>query len=106
MVSDLAECRWLFSCHCFQAYGFVMNIKLFRHEICCSSFCTVVLCYLVVIILLLSFIFNLVVKKNPFQVKLIILVDIKAKRFEECDHLCIAAASVSNISERMHKLCC
>lgn len=45
-------------------------------------------------------------KKNPFQVKLIILVDIKAKRFEECDHLCIAAASVSNISERMHKLCC
>lgn len=45
-------------------------------------------------------------KKNPFQVKLIILVDIKAKRFEECDHLRIAAASVSNISERMHKLCC
>lgn len=84
----------------------MMNIKLFRNEICCSSFCTVVLCYLVVIILLLSFIFNPVVKKkNPFQVKLI-PVGIKAKRFEECDHLCIAAASVSNISKRMHKLCC
>lgn len=83
----------------------MMNIKLFRNEICCSSFCTVVLCYLVVIILLLSFIFNPVVKKKPFQVKLI-PVDIKAKRFEECDHLCIAAASVSNVSKRMHKLCC
>lgn len=43
-------------------------------------------------------------KKQPFQVKLI-PVDIKAKGFEECDHLCIAAASVSNISKRMHKLC-
>lgn len=51
------------------------------------------------ITLLLPFIFNLVGKKKPnnFLNKLMIPVDTKTKRFEECGHLRIAAASVSNI---------